>query len=216
SAATFPDDQLPLEPQVTPGWAVSGTILTITGIIYALVGVRGKRLQTFFSTAFLAALGTTVLILYLMTPPVSHAVQGAFVIAAVCTGAALGGLALLFRDLTECLGCALGGFCLSMWLLTLRPGGLVGPDQSTGGKIVFIAAFTCAGLCLYFSRWTRTHGLVAGISFAGSTAAILGIDCFSRAGLREFWAYIWAVNGALFPEGVDSYPLTRGIRVELA
>ncbi|KAK4106708.1 hypothetical protein N658DRAFT_482497 [Parathielavia hyrcaniae] len=215
--ATVPEDQLPLEPQVTPGWAVAGTILIITGTIFALAGVRAQRLQTFFSTAFLAALGTTVLILYLMTPPVSDAVQGAFVVAAVCTGAALGGLALLFRDLVEGLGCGLGGFSLSMWLLTLRAGGLVGGPHSNIGKIVFIAAFTCAGLSLYFSHWTRAYGLVAGISFAGSTAAVLGIDCFSRAGLKEFWAYIWAVNNeGLFPEGTATYPLTRGIRVELA
>ncbi len=46
-----------------------------------------------------------MLILYLMTPPVTNAVQGAFVVAAVCTGAALGGLAVLFQDLAECLGC---------------------------------------------------------------------------------------------------------------
>jgi hypothetical protein len=169
--------------------------------------------QTFFSTAFLAALGTTVLILYLMTPPVSHAVQGGFVVAGVCTGAALGGLAVLFKDLAECLGCLLGGFCLSMWLLTLHPGGLV-PNASA--KIVFIAVFTCAGFCLYFSRWTRAYGLMASTCFAGATATVLGIDCFSRAGLKEFWAYIWALNAGLFPDGAVSYPLTRGIRVELA
>ena len=170
-------------------------------------------MQTFFSTAFLAALGTTLLILYLMTPPVSPAVQGAFVVAAVCTGAALGGLAVLFKDLAECLGCLLGGVSLSMWLLTLREGGLI---ENTVGRVIFIAVFAFATFCLYFSRWTRQYGLMACISFSGSTAAVLGIDCFSRAGLKEFWAYIWALNDRLFPDGADTYPLTRGIRVELA
>lgn len=170
-------------------------------------------MQTFFSAAFLAALGTTVLVLYLMTLPATLAVQGAFVVAAVCTGAALGGLAVLFADLAECLGCLLGGFCLSMWLLTLHPGGLV---PSASGKVVFIAAFTLSAFGLYFSRWTRTYGLMACISLSGSTAVVLGIDCFSRAGLKEFWAYIWALNDKLFPDGADTYPLTRGIRVELA
>ena len=192
---------------------MSGTILLGTGIVYALFGVRAKRVHTFFSTALLAALGTTVLILYLMTPPVTNAVQGAFVVAAVCTGAALGGLAVLFQDLAECLGCLLGGLCLSMWLLTVHEGGLI---QNTTGKVVFIAVFAFAGFCLYFSRWTRTYGLMACISFSGSTAAVLGIDCFSRAGLKEFWAYIWALNDRLFPDGAVTYPLTRGIRVELA
>ncbi|SPQ26038.1 315403be-c6a5-49dd-b71d-d5c69440cf92 [Thermothielavioides terrestris] len=211
--ALFNEGQLPLEPQITPGWAVAGTILLGTGIVHALCGIRAKRVHTFFSTAFLASLGTTVLILYLMTPPVSSAVQGAFVVAAVCTGAALGGLAVLFIDLAECLGCLLGGFSFSMWLLTLRPGALV---PSASGKVVFIAAFSLAGFCLYFSRWTRTYGLMACTSFSGATATVLGIDCFGRAGLKEFWAYIWALNDKLFPEGAVTYPLTRGIRVELA
>jgi hypothetical protein len=211
--ATLPEDELPLPPTITPGWGIAGTILLATGLTHLLVGVRAKRVQTFFSTAFLAALGTIVLILYLMTPPVSHAVQGGFVVAGVCTGAALGGLAMLFKDLAECLGCLLGGFCLSMWMLTLHPGGLV---ANASAKVVFIAVFACAGFCLYFSRWTRGYGLMVSISFGGATAAVLGIDCFSRAGLKEFWAYIWALNAGLFPAGAVSYPLTRGIRVELA
>jgi hypothetical protein len=169
--------------------------------------------QTFFSAAFLAALGTTVLILYLMTVPVTLAVQGAYVVAAVCTGAALGGVAVLFSDVSECLGCLLGGFCLSMWLLTLHPGGLV---PSASGKVLFIAAFTLSAFGLYFSRWTRTYGLIGCISLSGSTAVVMGVDCFTRAGLKEFWAYIWALNDKLFPDGAVTYPLTRGIRVELA
>ncbi|KXX83189.1 hypothetical protein MMYC01_200303, partial [Madurella mycetomatis] len=210
---TIPEDQLPLEPVITPGWAVAGTILLGAGLAHALVGTRAASLHSFFSTAFLAGLGTTVLILYLMIPPVSNAVQGGYVAAAVCTGAVFGGLAVVFRDLAECLGCLLGGFCISMWLLTLGPGGLI---PSISGKIVFIVIFTLAGSALYFSRWTRTYGLIACISFSGSTATVIGIDCFSRSGLREFWAYIWALNDKLFPPGAVTYPLTRGIRVELA
>ncbi|KAK0668644.1 hypothetical protein QBC41DRAFT_225723 [Cercophora samala] len=213
--APLPDDQLPLHPVITPGWAVSGAIMLITGFVHALVGIKTKWLHTFFSTAFLASLGTTALILYVMVPPVSDAIQGAYVVAAVCTGAILGGLAIIFKELTECLAGLLGGFCLSMWLLTLQPGGLV---PSAVGKIVFIASFTFSGFGLYFVPWTqiRAYALIACISFSGATVAVLGIDCFTRAGLREFWAYIWALNDKLFPLGAITYPLTRGIRVELA
>ncbi|KAK3374921.1 hypothetical protein B0H63DRAFT_437884 [Podospora didyma] len=211
--ATLPPDQLPLEPQITPGWVVAGVILLTTGVVYALVGIKTKWLHTFFSTAFLASLGTTVLILYVMTPPVSPAIQGAYVVAVVCTGMILGGLAIVFKEITECLGCLLGGFCLSMWLLTLQPGGLV---PTVGGKVVLIAAFTLGAFGLYFTRWTRAYSIIACTSFSGATAAVLGIDCFSRAGLREFWAFLWALNDHLFPLGASTYPLTRGIRVELA
>jgi hypothetical protein len=177
------------------------------------MGIKQQRLHTFLSAAFLASLGTTVLILYVMTPPVSDAIQGAYVVAIVCTGCVLGGAATVFPEITESMGCLLGGFCLSMWLLSLQDGGLLSP---TASKVVFIACFTLAAFAFYFSHWTRTYALIGSTSFAGATAAVLGIDCFSRAGLKEFWAYIWALNPNLFPLGADTYPLTRGIRVELA
>ena len=185
----------------------------ICGGGYALVGIKMKRLHTFLSTAYLAALGTTVLIVYVMNPPVSDAIQGAYVVAIVCTGIALGGAAIVFPEITESLACLLGGFCLSMWLLTLQEGGLL---VGLSAKIIFITCFSLAAFGLYFSAYTRTYGLIGCISWAGATSAVLGIDSFSRAGLKEFWVYIWALNDNLFPLGAVTYPLTRGIRVELA
>lgn len=149
-----------------------------------------------------------------MNLPISDGVQGAFVVAVVGTGAVLGGGGLVFKDITECLGCLLGGFCLAMWLLTLKEGGLLGAGG--GGVIIFISIFSAAGFAGYFSRWTRSHYMIACISLSGSTAIVIGIDCFSRAGLKEYWAWIWDLNGKLFPTGANTYPLTRGIRVEQA
>ncbi|KAK3062766.1 hypothetical protein LTS18_003404 [Coniosporium uncinatum] len=45
---------------------------------------------------------------------------------------------------------------------------------------------------------------------------VLGIDCFSRAGLKEFWLYIWSLNTDVFPIDTNTYPMTRGIIVEIA
>ncbi|KAK3947750.1 hypothetical protein QBC32DRAFT_223504 [Pseudoneurospora amorphoporcata] len=210
---TIPHGQLPIQPTITPGWAVSGALLIVAGIICALVGIKKRWLHTFLTTGFLASLGTTVLILYVTDPPVSDAVQGAYVVAAGCTGLIVGGLAIIFQDLAEGLACLLAGFCFSMWLLTLRSGGLI---QHGGGRIAFIILLSLAGFCLYFTRWTRTYGLIASVSFSGATAAVLGIDCFARAGLKEFWAYDWDLNDDIFPLGTITYPLTRGIRAEIA
>ena len=210
---TIPEGELPYTPLITPGWGVGGIILLITGILYALVGIKTQWIYTFFSAAYLAGLGTTVLILYVTPLPISNGVQGGLVVAAVCTGLLFGGVAIIFKDITECLGCLLGGFCFAMWLLTLQAGGLL---PETGPKAALIAAFTLGAFALYFSHWTRTYGLIACSSFAGATATVLGIDCFSRAGLKEFWAYLWSLNDDIFPLGTVTYPLTRGIRVELA
>ncbi len=128
-----------------------------------------------------------------MKPRVSAGVQVAFVIAAVATGAVVGGLSLIFQEATSRLGGLLGGFCLGMWLLCLREDGLF---RGRIGRSVLIAVFCLAGFALTFIPYTRTHGMIAMISFAGATVAVLGIDCFSRAGLKEFWLYIWGESTA--------------------
>jgi hypothetical protein len=211
--ATGTPGKLPITPEITPGFAVGGVILILTGVVYTVVGIKNKWLHTYLSAAYLAAVAVTVLIIYVMNPPVSNALQGAYLVAVAMTGLILGGGAIIFTEMTEGLGCLLGGFCFSMWLLVLKPGGLV---TSTGGKSIFIAAFTIAMYATSFTHYTRPYGLIVSISFAGATVVVLGIDCFSRAGLKELWAYIWDLNDNLFPLGADTYPLTRGMKVEIA
>ncbi|KAI0440343.1 hypothetical protein F4803DRAFT_479373 [Xylaria telfairii] len=213
SPSPIPEGELPLHPRLTPGWGIAGAILLISGAVYTLIGIKNAWLHTFFSTAFLSGLSVTVLIVYVMTPPVPVAIEGAYVVAAVVPGLILGGVATIFHEITEGLGCLLGGFCISMWLLTLKPGGLL---PSTTSKVIFITAFSVGSYGFYFSRYTRPYALLGLMSFAGATVTVIGIDCFSRAGLKEFWAYIWDLNKALFPSAADTYPLTKGIRVEIA
>ncbi|KAJ0116511.1 hypothetical protein J7T55_007491 [Diaporthe amygdali] len=211
---TIAAGDLPLEPRVTPGFSVAGVILILTGAAYTLVGIKTRWLHCFLSAGFLAAIGVTVLIIYVMNPPISNGVQGAYVVAATGTGLLLGGAALVFKEVTECLACLLGGFSLAMWLLTLKEGGLLGSGGA--GVTIFIAVFAAAGFAGYFSRWTRAQFMITCISLSGATAVVIGIDCFSRAGLKEYWVWIWDLNDNLFPLGADTYPLTRGIRVEQA
>ena len=177
-----------MEPTITPALSVAGVLLMLTGVFYTLIGIRTKRLHVFLSTAYLVSLAVTVLIIYVMHPPISNAIQGAYFVAAFFTGVIFGGGSVVFADVTEGMGCLLGGFCLSMWFLVLRPGGLI---QSTIGKAIFIACFTLGAYSFYISHYTRPYGLIGSTSFAGATIIVLGIDCFSRAGLKEFWVYIW-------------------------
>lgn len=211
--STIEPGELPLQPRLTPGWGVAGAIMLITGLAYGLIGIKNHWVHTFFSTAYLASLCTAVLIVYVMTVPLSDGTQGGYVVACICAGAILGGVATFFKEITESLGCLLGGFCLSMWLLTLHEGGVLTNNSSV---VIFITVFTLAGFLFYFSRYTRKYALILSISFSGATVTVLGIDCFSRAGYKEFWAYIWALNDNLFPLGADTYPLTKGMRVEIA
>ncbi|GAB1744173.1 hypothetical protein NU219Hw_g1329t1 [Hortaea werneckii] len=205
--------KLPLQPKITPAIGISGVILLVSGVALCLIGIKHRWLYVFLSTGLLASLGVTILILYVMNPPVSDAIQGAYMVAAVITGLIFGALALIFKEVTEGLGCLLGGLCLAMWLLVLSPGGLV---TSTSGLPIFIVAFCVAAFALSFSHYTRNYGLIFCTSFAGAQVAILGVDCFSRAGLKEFWQYIWNLNDGEFPINTNTYPITRGIKVEIA
>jgi len=206
-------DELPLAPRLTPGWGVAGAILLVTGIVYTLIGIKNPRLQTFFSTAYLGGVSTAVLIVYLLYPPIPDGIQGAYVVACVITGLLMGGAATIFHEMTEGFGCLVGGFCLGMWLLTLKAGGLL---TKSSDKIIFITVFSVAGFATYFVHYIRGYAQIGFISFTGATVIVIGIDCFSRAGLKEFWAYIWNVNPNLFPPDTTSYPLTKGVTVETA
>ncbi|KAL8848702.1 MAG: hypothetical protein Q9221_006312 [Calogaya cf. arnoldii] len=208
------DEKLPIEPAITPALSVAGAILMLTGLFYTLIGIKTKWLHIFLSTAYLTSLAVTVLIVYVMHSPVSNAIQGAYFVAAFVTGVIFGGGSVLFADVTEGLGCLLGGYSLAMWFLILKPDGLI---KSKAGKAIFIACFTLGAFGFYISHWTRAYGLIGATSFAGATIIVLGIDCFSRAGLKEFWLYIWGLNDDIFPLRYDGpYPHTRGIRVEIA
>lgn len=144
----------------------------------------------------------------------SDGVQGGYLVAAVLPACLVAVLAyIVFSEVVEGFACIIGGFCLAMWFLCLAPGGLI---QSTGGRAGFIAALCVAAYALWFSRYTRVYGTIVSISFAGATSIVLGIDCFSQAGLKEFWVYIWNLNSRLFPLDTNTYPVTRGIKVEIA
>ena len=187
-------DGLPIQPSITPAIAVAGAVLMISGVVHALIGVKTQRIHIFFSTAYLFSLAVTVLIEYVMHPPISNGVQAAYFVAACATGVVFGAVATIFADVTEGLGCFLGGFCLSMWFLVLKSGGLL---TSTAGKAIFIACFTVGVFPLYISHYTRPYGIIGSTAFSGATATVLGIDCFSRAGLKEFWLYIWSESSRL-------------------
>ena len=205
------EEALPLPPRITPALSIGGVFLILAGVGLALIGVKNKWVHVFLSTAFLTSLAVLVLIIYVMHPPVSNAIQGAYFVGVIMSGVIFGGGALIFKEVTEGLGCLLGGFCLSMWFLTLKSGGLI---TSSGGRGILIGALCVVCWSLSFSHYTRPYGLIFSTSFSGATAFVLGIDCFSKAGLKEFWIYIWNLNDDLFPLNTTTYPISRGTRVE--
>jgi len=213
SIPTQDPNALPIEPKITPAIGIAGAIMLGTGAALCLVGVKQSWLHIFLSTGYLASLAVTVLIIYVMNPEHSNAIQGAYMVAAVVTGLIFGAVSLVFQEVTEGLGCMLGSFCFAMWILVLAPGGII---HSTAGRGILIGVITVAGFCLSLTHYTRMYALLGCTSFAGATITMLGVDCFSRAGLKEFWLFLWKLNPKQFPLETNTYPITRGIRVEIA
>lgn len=189
-ATVLQTKRLPFEPTITPALVITGVLLLLAGVAYTFVGLKNTWLYISLSVAFLGSLGVTVLLVYIQKPPVSDAMQGAYFVAACVSGLVLGGLALVFQEVTDVLACPLGGFCLAMWFLVLKDGSLI---ESKLGRAIFIVAFTVVAFAASFSRYTRHYALLGSIAFAGATAIILGVDCFTRAGLKEFWLYVWGI-----------------------
>lgn len=208
-----PEEKLPLQPRMTVAFGFGGALLIITGTLLAFVGIQHKLLYICLSTVYLVCLSITVLIIYVMNPPVSDAVQGAYLVGIVVPGLIFGGGAMVFSNLTEGLGCMLGGFSLSMWLLCLKAGGLL---TNTTSIVIFICVFSTVVLSTAYVNFFQPYTLIFSLAFSGATAIVLGIDCFSRAGLKEFWVYIWRLNDDIFPLGTTTYPMTRGIKAEVA
>lgn len=175
-------------------------------------GANHPRLYIPASVAALVSLSIIVLELYVVNPPVSDGVQGGYLVAAVLPPYLIAAAAFyIFAEIVEGFACIAGGFSFAMWLLCLSPGGLI---KNTGGVAGLIAAFCVLTYAGYFSKYTRTYTMIISLAFTGSTMLVLGIDCFSKAGLKEFWVYNWSLNSRLFPLDTDTYPVTRGIKVE--
>lgn len=190
----------------------SGPLSLILGsLAYLAIGIKHTRLQVFISTAYLSSLATLILVIYLTGLPINDATQGAYLVAVVMAGLLAGAAAIFFQEVTEGFACLLGGFCLSMWLLTLQSGGLI---KSASGKVAFISVLSLAAFSTSLSRYTRRQSLIVTTAFGGATAVVLGIDCFTRAGLKEFWVWIWHINEDLFSLGSTTYPLSRGMKAE--
>lgn len=211
--STETPEALPLQPRITPAFGIGGVLLILTGSVYAFIGIQHRLIYILLSTAYLVSLATTVLILYVMNPPISDAVQGAYLVAIALTGILIGVVSTIFPDLTEGFGCILGGFSFSMWLLVLKPGGLL---TSSTEIVVFIVVFTVVIGATAYTPYTKPYTLIFSLAFGGATVVVLGIDCFTRAGLKEFWVYIWDINDNIFPLNTTTYPVTRGIKAEIA
>ncbi|OCH94785.1 hypothetical protein OBBRIDRAFT_722259 [Obba rivulosa] len=207
-----------LDTRLDPGFGVLGALLIITGIPCAFLGHKNRWTTFFLSGFYTLSLVCLVLILQFgvlnaVNPP-STTVRGLFVLSCGVAGIAGGGVAIFFWKAAKYFIGAWGGFAFALWVQCFKAGGLVHP---LGFRWIMYIGAAAVGFTLCTIPKMHYHILLVSTAFVGSSAFMLGVDCFTSSGLKEF--YIWNLGfNSLFPKYTDNgirFPVTQTMQVEL-
>ncbi|KAH7344494.1 hypothetical protein B0J17DRAFT_623865 [Rhizoctonia solani] len=207
-----------LDTRVDPTFGVLGALLILTGLPTAFWGHKNRWSSFFLIGFYTLALTTIVLILKFgvldaINPP-SKAVRGMFLLASAVAGVMGGGLSIFFWKHTKYFIGAWGGFALALWIQCFREGGLI---RQIAYRWIFYVGCAVVGFVLCTIPKIHYNILLVSTALVGASATILGVDCYTTAGLKEF--YVWNLGFMrLFPVFYDigmPYPLYQTMQIEL-
>ncbi|KAF8507000.1 hypothetical protein F5888DRAFT_1798214 [Russula emetica] len=207
-----------LATKIDPAFGVLGMVLILTGLPSAFLGHKNRWSSFFligFYTLSLVCFSLIVKfgILRSVNPP-SSTLRGMFVLSSFVAGVAGGGFAIFFWQATKYLIGAWGGLAFGLWVQCFRDGGLIRPVG-----IRWLLFITCAVIGFVLCTIPKIHYqvLLVATAIVGSTAVILGVDCFTTAGLKEF--YMWNIGyRELFPKYIShniQFPVTQSMEIEI-
>lgn len=114
--------------------------------------------------------------------PPSTTLRGLYLLACIIIsffGAAIG---IFFFNLAKYFVSAAGGFAFGWFLLATRHGGLV---PSVIGRWFLLGGLTVAAFVASLPKVLEPHMILVSTAWIGATAFTLGVDCFTRGGLKE-------------------------------
>ncbi|WRT67799.1 uncharacterized protein IL334_004773 [Kwoniella shivajii] len=215
------DGFLPFKIKIDPAFGVLGGLLIISGIPVAVLGGKNRWSSNAISTGYALMLFTLVMVLRfgvepnLQPPspnPPSTTLRGLYLLACIIAsffGAAAG---IFLYSFAKYWVSAIGGFTFGWFLLATRQGGLI---DSVLGRWGLLGALTVGGLISSLPKQTNEWMMLISTSWIGATAFTLGVDCYTRAGLKEFYMYNLGFHD-LFPKLYGfKYPLTQTMMIEL-
>ncbi|CDO73509.1 hypothetical protein BN946_scf185013.g144 [Trametes cinnabarina] len=211
-------DYRKLDTHLDPAFGVLGALLIITGLPSAFLGHKNRWTSFFLVGFYTLSLVCFVLILrfgviYAINPP-NATLRGLFVLSCGVAGIAGGGVAIFFWKASKYFIGAWGGFALALWIQCFRNGGLIEP---IGFRWLMFIAISVVGFVLCTIPKVHYYILLTSTAFVGATAFMLGVDCFTTAGLKEF--YIWNLGfDMLFTKYKDhgiKFPVTQIMQIEL-
>ncbi|MBW0533302.1 hypothetical protein O181_073017 [Austropuccinia psidii MF-1] len=206
---------IPLDTKITAPLGILGALLIISGTPMAFWGGRNRWSSYFLTGAYVAAMIVMIPILRFgvieQDHPPSNVIQGLFVFAGIISALAAGAVAVIFWKGTKYLIGALGGFIISLYILSLRSNTLI---RAPGLRWVFIIATIATGFTLATIPQLAIHVTLFATAIVGAAAVVLGIDCFTTGGLKEYWLYILGFS-SMFPKLHGYFPLTVTMQAEL-
>jgi hypothetical protein len=114
--------------------------------------------------------------------PPSVKLQGLFVLSCTVAGFVGGGVSIFFWQQTKYFMGAWGGFALALWIQCFRSGGVI---RTIGLRWLFYIAVAVVGFVSCTIPRIHYHVLLVSTAVVGASAFILGVDCFTTAGLKE-------------------------------
>ncbi|KAF8912969.1 hypothetical protein CPB84DRAFT_1760037, partial [Gymnopilus junonius] len=152
-------------------------------------------------------------ILPAINPP-SQTLRGMFVLSSTVAGIAGGGVAIFFWKAARYGIGAWGGFALALWIQCFHNGGVI---RTIGFRWILYIGCGVVGFALCTIPKIHYHILLISTAFVGATSFMLGVDCFTTAGLKEF--YVWNLGfPSLFPKFVEhgiQFPVSQTMQIEL-
>ncbi|GLB36043.1 putative protein with domain of unknown function (DUF4203) [Lyophyllum shimeji] len=217
-SATPTPTPITLDTKLDPGFGVLGAILILTGLPSAFWGHKNRWTSFFLIGFYTLSLVCFVLILKFgilaaVNPP-STTLRGMFVLSCAIAGIAGGAIAIFFWKAARYGIGAWGGFALGLWIQAFQNGGLIKP---IGFRWILYMGCAVVGFMLCTIPKAHYHILLVSTAFVGSSAFMLGVDCFTSAGLKEF--YVWNLGFMdLFPKFTShkmEFPVSQSMQIEL-
>ncbi|KAK8858594.1 hypothetical protein IAR55_002823 [Kwoniella newhampshirensis] len=215
------DGWIPFRIVIDPAYGISGGFFILSGIPVAVLGGKNRWSSLAISTGYCVLLFTLVMILRfgvepnLLPPspnPPSSTLRGLYLLACIISSFFGAGLGIFLFNLAKYWVSAAGGFAFGWFLLATRQGGLI---TSVLGRWGLLGGLSVAAFVASLPKVTNPHMMLVSTAWIGATAFVLGVDCYTRAGLKEFYLYNLGFHD-LFPKlNGAKYPLTQTMMIEL-
>lgn len=135
-----------------------------------------------FTLVMILALGVSPALQPPSPKPPTQLLRGLYLLACVLSAFVGAGLGVFLYKLAKYWVNAAGGFALAWYILALRPGGTI---ENVIGRWGLIGGMSVGAFIAGLPNPLNPYLVLLSTAWIGATAFILGVDCYTRAGLKE-------------------------------